>query len=444
MFQGTVIMNKSLIAAWAISLGAAFYLGMNLRPDSDSVNKSNSQEKTLKENGHQNSSTVAADDSSGEARRLNANPVRKKVPVNIVMADLKALLGDTGMMSMDMAALAESYYLVKDLDEEDLLEALSQLQGNLNNPGNLLPLMLILGRYAELNPQNAMAFYENNITSPQAKMVALSGILSSWAKTDPEGAYEWFQNKGDKDNSGGMMGGNSFSLVYIFQGLAKKDLNGAIEKLKSVGDESFKLQMAVSGVASSLRTKEDFIEFMEKVPEFKNKNAGRTVIQNWVMRNPEEAVAWVDGLEDKKRQKELSKNVFNGWMMTEPQKAAEWYMGKAEGDDRQMVANNIASSWGMSNPEASIAWLEKQEGVDTQKSLKAIYSSAIYNNPVYVADNLEKLSAEKDRKEISLQLYQQLKNVNKDKAQEFFDKSPYKEELKKTPTVNESIDFFGN
>ena len=437
-------MNKSLIAAWAISLGAAFYVGMNLRPDTATVNQPNNQERASKSKGETENTSVSVTDSEGEARRLNANPVRKKVPVNVVMADLKALLGDTGMMSMDMAALAESYYLVKDLDEEDLLEALSQLQGNLNNPGNMLPLMLILGRYAELNPQNAMAFYENNITSPQAKMVALSGILSSWAKTDPEGAYEWFQNKGDKDNSGGMMGGNSFSLVYIFQGLAKKDLNGAIEKLKSVGDESFKLQMAVSGVASSLRTKEDFVEFMEKVPEFKNKNAGRTVMQNWVMRNPDEAVAWVDGLEDKKRQKELAQNVLNGWMMTEPQKAADWYINKAEGDDKQKAIEQIVRTWGMNSPESSINWLEKQEGVDKQKSIKAIYTSALYSNPVYVADNLNKLTAENDRKDISVQLYQQLKNVNKEKAQEFFDKSPFKEDLKKAPTVNESFNFIGN
>ena len=435
-------MNKSLIAIWALSLGLTFYAGLKFNTSqtvTESSSTKNDKSATDKAKTGLNSSSNGAEGS--EPRRLSGKSVKSKVPVNIVLADVKALLGGAGMMGMDMAALAESYNLIKNLDEDDLNEALNQLQGNINHQSNMMPLMLILGRYAELNPTNAMAFYENKITSPQAKMLALNGIVSSWAKNDPDAAYDWYKNTDNDNSSGGIMGGKTISLVYIFQGLAKKDLDGTIEKLKNLGGDQFKMQMAASGIASSLKEKSDFVEFMEKTSDVENSNIRSSVIQNWVMRSPEEAVDWLDNLEDKKQKKDISEKVLNSWMMTNPEKASEWYIAQIDEKDKQKSVEKIVRTWGMTNPQAGIEWLDKQEGINKDKAYKKALSSAVFSNPVYVADNIDKLNKEEDKKEISVQVYQQLKSVNKEKAQEFFEKSSFQEDLKKAPAKS-SFNFF--
>ncbi|MCM8542128.1 MAG: hypothetical protein NE328_17800 [Lentisphaeraceae bacterium] len=426
-------MKSSIIAVWALSTGIAFYAGYSTR----STNTENSQ-KEFSESAKKNSdlkesvSRETSDSTSGKQRRINTT-ASNRPPVNVVLADLKALLGETGMMSMDMASLAESYNLVKNLNEEELLEALNQMQGNLNNPSTMMPLMLILGQYANVNPLNAMAFYENNITSPQTKMVALSGILSSWSKNDPEGAYEWYQDKGSKDSSGGMMGGSSFSLVYIFQGLAKKDLNATIDKLKSLDNSGFQAQMAASGIASSLRTKEDFVGFIEKTKDLDNVQIRNSVLQNWLLRNPTETVEWVDSMEDKDEKKKYKDQVLSGWMMSNPKEAADWYIAKAEGKDKQASADKVIQRWSFSNPKAAMEWLETQDGLDSQKSIKTLFESASFSNPGFVTENLDQLTDDKDKKTVSQKIYQSLLRQNKKKAEEFLEESPYKEDLLKGP-----------
>ena len=120
---------------------------------------------------------MADTESANRLRISSAKDVR--LPVSVVMADLKALLGNSGMMAMDMASYAESYNVVKDLTEEELIEALDLLQADARKSGLLLmPLMFLLGKYAaEYDPNNAIAFYEHNITSPQGKMMALSDFI---------------------------------------------------------------------------------------------------------------------------------------------------------------------------------------------------------------------------------------------------------------------------
>jgi hypothetical protein len=424
-------MNKIIIATAALSAGLSFYLGYSFRnisinEDHSSINSA-SRDSDKK---RQNTSTSISDEKA-TSRRINISSTKNRQPVNIVLADLKALLGDTGMMSMDISALAESYNLVKHLSEAELVEALNQLQGNLSHPSNMLPLMLILGKYAELNPLNAMEFYESKITSPQSKMVALSGILSSWSKSDPEGAYEWYQKKTEKGNNGGMMSASSIGLVYIFQGLAKKDLGSTIEKLKNLGASGFKAQMAASGIASSLRSKDDFIEFIEQTKDLKNDQIGNSVLGNWVLRNPSEAVEWIDSLESENEKKKYEKQILSSWMMTSPSEAADWYMSKS--DDKQVSADHIIKSWSYRNPKAALNWVKSQDGLDSQKSIKAIFKSARFTNPGFVADNIDELSDTKAKKEVSLEVYRELKSQDKAKATEFLEKSPFKEDLLKQP-----------
>ena len=424
---------KLVIGAWAASLGFAFYTGysvgqptVNITENNIAANNIESSSDTQKLGSSSKSSTKKEKQQS----RLRISPVKKhREPVNIVMADLKALLGN-GMTGMDMAAFAESYNLVKDLSEEELTEALSLLQGDLKSPGNMMPLMLILGKYAEFDPLNAVAFYENNITSPQTKMMALGGILSSWSKTDPEAAYDWYLEKNKNSKNSSVMGNAAFGMTYIFKGLANNDMGSAIEKLKSLNPIGYEAQMAASGIANSLREKEDFIDFFEKTKEIDNQKIKGSILQNWVDRNPQEVVAWLETQEEDEHSQKNNQQVLRSWMSNNPQEAAEWYLGKAE--DKQKAADTVVQQWTWRNPEAAMDWVKDKEGIDPQKSLQKILESSVYQNPEFAIKNINKLESTGSQQKLSVRIYAYLKNQSKSKAAEFLAASPFKDQINKT------------
>lgn len=424
-------MNKSIIGAWAVSVGVAFYAGFSTGQPEIQVTD-NKISKNPAENTKINSPAVTPTSvtDTKSANRLRVSTAKDaRPPVSVVMADLKALLGSGNMMSMDMAAFAESYNLIKDLSEGELVEALDLLSGDINDPANMMPLMLILGKYAEFDPKNAMAYYESSITSPQTKMMALSSIMSSWAKTDPEGAYEWFQSQESENDGGGIMGGRSMGMVQIVQGLAKKDLRSAIEKLNKLETVGFEAQMAATGIASALKDKEEFIEFFKQTEDLDNKNIKNSVLQNWVMRNPQEAVDWVETIEDEKEKSKYNQQVLSGWMNSSPKAAAEWYLNSAE--DKNKAAEKVVQKWSWRNPKAAMEWVESQEGIDNQKSMQKILESSIYQNPDFAINNMDKLEEDKSRQRLSERIYSHLKNQSKTKAEEFLESSPFKDEIVK-------------
>ncbi|EDM26179.1 hypothetical protein LNTAR_16568 [Lentisphaera araneosa HTCC2155] len=54
---------------------------------------------------------------------------------------------------------------------------------------------MLLSRYAELNPQAAINYFETNVKGKKEGYSAISAIMSSWTKDDPLAALDWCINK---------------------------------------------------------------------------------------------------------------------------------------------------------------------------------------------------------------------------------------------------------
>ncbi|MCM8529745.1 MAG: hypothetical protein NE330_01175 [Lentisphaeraceae bacterium] len=437
-------MNKTTIATWGVSLAAAFYAGYSTNSgNSGDANANNvNQQQTSRPGENSEGSSLILSAKSGTTKRAPRAAVVKP-PVKVVIADLKSLLGDSGMMNMDMSAFAESYNLIKDLSEEELLEALGMFTDGTKNPADLMPIMLILGKYAEYNPQNAMAYYKENAKTPQDKMMLLSSVVGSWAKTDPEGAYDWYMNdkKENPSANSGMMGGQTFGVLQIFQGLAKNDMSSAIEKLKKLDGVGFESQMAIAGITGSLKTKDDFVNFFEEAKDFDNDKAKSKALAAWAMRNPEEAIDWTQGLDDEKTKKTYNRQIFNGWMNSNPQEAANWYMETADDKSKDKYVSQIVQNWSWRNPEQAMTWVEEQEGIKKEESIESIIRSSTYQNPQFAIDNLDKIKNKKKQKNITRNIYSQMRQTNKTKAEEFINNSPYKEDVLKNFKEEDLGDF---
>jgi hypothetical protein len=170
------------------------------------------------------------------ATGTNSTVTKKPPIVSDVLEALKSLLGNGGL-SIDMAAIAESYNLIKKLTEQQLIDALTQLKGDLNNPNSLMPLLVMLSQYAQKDPQRAVGFVQDNMSSTRSKMIAISTIISSWAKNDPQATYDWYMITKENNDSSGLLGTHATELSQIFQGLAKRGINDAIEKLADLAGD---------------------------------------------------------------------------------------------------------------------------------------------------------------------------------------------------------------
>jgi hypothetical protein len=306
---------------WIASLVIAYFVGYNTKsiltqndpllgykpPDSpDKVNK------TSVDANKATDITQLTMTPKTNATGTNSTATTKQPVVSDVLEELKSLLGNGGQ-SIDMAAIAESYNLVKKLTEQQLIDALTQLKGDLNNPNSLMPLMVILSQYAQKNPQRSVEFVQDNMSSTRSKTIAMSSIISSWAKSDPVATYDWYMMTKENNDSGGLLGTNAIGLSSIFKGLAKRDINDAIEKLADLTGDRMGLSMAVSGMTGELTDKAEFTDFIVKTSEFDDKSARDGAIRTWAMKNPQEMTDWLDTIDnsqDKTALQEKSGGIF--------------------------------------------------------------------------------------------------------------------------------------
>ena len=431
-------MKKGLLLLWVSSFGMAFILGYQLksitleRNTQAGANIENLPSQNvfdIKSSRSEMSRSTSLTSVQPQANNLNqksatSSPLGPKE----IFVRIKSLLADNNM-SMDMSSIAQSYLLVKDFTEQELLDTLALLQADLDQPNNLMPVLLILERYAELNAENAIAFIEDNISSPQVKMAASASVISTWSKQDPLAAYDWYNRTQENNSRGGLYDSNSAGLLAIFNSLASRDLDDALEKLADISTDRTSMYMAVTGITGALVNKEDFINVIEKSSQFDDNNIKETIIASWVMKNPQETVDWLDSIDEPQEQERLREDVLANWIMSNPQDAVSWYMSKADESNKQTYADNIVYNWGSYDPDTTLNWLDQQSGIDQGKSTKALLESSVFTNPNFAIDHLKLLNNDKDKADISLSIYMALEHENKQKAAEFLTLSPYREQL---------------
>ncbi|WP_281558431.1 hypothetical protein [Thalassomonas sp. RHCl1] len=427
------MMKKGLFALWPASLALAFLLGYQLSPAPQS--QTSGQQPTFAQSRVQsNTATQLAGNneqsvSTALVVKQTASPsAPAPAEVKDSLVQIKSLLGD-GNMLMDMEGIAQSYLLVQTFSEQDVLESLSLLKNELEQANNMMPLMLILGRYAELNPQQAIAFTEDNISSSQTKMAAMASVIGAWSKQDPQGAYNWYLNSQENNPNQGAFSANSAGLMAIFNGLANQDLDDAISKLADISGHKNNTMMAVSGITSAFTDKEQFAHFLEQTKALDDRRIQSSVLSTWTMKNPQDTVAWLDNIENEEDKKALQQEVLGSWMFTQPLAAASWYISQADEQDKQSASEQIISQWGRNDPSATLNWLEQQVDIDNETSAKILLETSVYEHPDFVIEHLERLSDDKDKQQLSFNIYQALERESEQKAANFLASSPYRESL---------------
>lgn len=422
-------MSNGIKVLWSISIVGAFFLGYAIKssivPAIATTTEPTEQVKPTQINHRGEINTHKA---QKQQQKTLVKQVSSKPVINDLLADLKQLLSG-GQMMTDMAAIAEAYDLVKDLSESELLSVLNSLRSGANNPKNNQLVSLLIGRLAAFDPVSAIHFIDNNISTPQAKMVSMMSALSSWTKADPISAYHWYIDPNNGHSSGGMF--QSMGLMTLFNGLAEKDANDAFMKLTELENSGTEILMAAVGFSQSLESSNDFIHFIGQASELDDSRVKESLITSWVQKNPLETVEWLESIEDTEQKPQLQTKVFQSWMATEPLNAADWYLTTANNNEKISHAVEIIQSWGMGDPKAALNWLERQADFDKSQPIAKLLNSAVYMNINFAIDNLELLSTDKEKIKLSSSIYSALERANSRKAAGFLASSPYREGIEK-------------
>ena len=422
-------MNNGIKVLWLLSIFAAVFLGYSISPIT-----------TINENYI--SPLIEQPKFKDYDRKIEENIQLKQTtklemisPTIIVNPDLNDLLDDLqhlltgGQLSTDMAAIAKAYGLIENLTEDELLATLHLMKGEINKPNNRQIISLLIGRLATFDPMKAVNFVEDNVNTPQAKMMVMMSILSTWVKEDPISAYYWYVDPNNGNTSNNTFA--SMGLLSIFNGLATQDTNDAFAKLTELDNSGRNISMATMGFSQSLESKEDFLQFIERSAELDNLKTKNSLISSWVQKSPLEVIEWLESIEEPTQQKKLQSTVFMTWAFAEPTNAADWYIGKATESEKQSHAAKIIQMWGRREPNAALAWLDQQTSFDTQKPIVKLLDSSTYHNPKFSIDNLERLTNDKDKAKVSHGIYRSLKRSSTNKAADFLASSPYKDEIEK-------------
>lgn len=349
--------TKTVLIAllWLASLVGAWWFG-----------RTQTSVSVAQANGQSSSAPEASSSPSLLAGKRAAAPVsdRTKPAMSYtqILAQVKMLSRQGGMNNP--ANGIKLMGLLAQIRDEDIQAALKEVEGMNDQQSKAMLMMALLSRWAEKDATAAMSYADTKLkgqgmTANMAKM----GIVSTWAQSDPEAVWKWYQDNKGNDASGGMMGGANMSLTGIFSSLVVKDPDKAFARLDQL-EGLMEKQMAMAGMfQSSLFDESTREKVLAKVQAIEDKDS-RKQMQNglasqWLMFDQENASKWIESLPEDQRS-DVARSAGAALLMNDPKKGAEFMLRNATEADRPKAYSHIAAMWANQNPNAAGEWLGQQ------------------------------------------------------------------------------------
>ncbi len=197
---------------------------------------------------------------------------------------------------MNMSGMMRALAMLDSITDEQIQEALAEVERSVKEPQQKMMFgMLLLARWAESDGPAALAYAEEHFSAKNPMMMGMkTGVISAWAQSDPEAAWDWYE-KQDPDSGGGRFRGRSMALMGIVGSLAMKDVDKAFERLETIEDQTER-QMALQGLGQAIwdeNRRGEILTKIESMEDATEKMAARpAVISQWTQIDPDGAIEW--------------------------------------------------------------------------------------------------------------------------------------------------------
>lgn len=350
------IQRIAIALLWLVTVVAAYFIGGSdeTNPSTPTANPASVSAGSENTSGRGPREVVRKLDGTEEdpGRREKAN-----IPMLIAKARVEMGSGMGGMMNM--RGMLRAITPIVDLDDSQIQEALAEVEKSIKEPQQrMMFYSILLGQWAEKDGKAALDYAEKSIKDhPMFGMGIKASIIGSWARTNPDAAWRWYESEGKNSGDGrnGMM-----AISSLFAGLAAKDLDAAIAKLDTF-DESQR-SAAISGLAMSGMSgdaRQRLLDRSASLPAATRDAIRQGTLSQWAMMEPEAAMKYLQTL-PAEEQKPLRTNIAQSMIMMNPKQGAELLLKDATDEEKPRIYDQAVGQWAYQDPKAAGQWLTQQ------------------------------------------------------------------------------------
>lgn len=327
-----------------------------------------------------------------------------KPDIRLLIAQARLAMGSTGGM-MNIRAMLRAIAPLAELDDAQLQEALGEVEKEVREPQQKMMLYsLLLGQWAETDGRAAMTYAQAKLEKGSMfEMGVTASVLGTWAHHDPEAAWKWFATELPDDGGRTRM----VAMHTIFAALAATNLEAAFARVGTL-DESAR-GTAIEGIASSVgddAARRRLLARAASLPPEISAQFRQSLMSQWTMTNPDEAVAWFRAL-PAEEQKPLRSSAGQRLLNVKPALGAEILLEGAEEKDRPQLYDMVASQWAYMDARGAGEWLTKQPQGPELDGARASYSRVIaQRDPAAAMDWARAVQGEQQRTESVTAVYQ--------------------------------------
>ncbi len=236
----------------------------------------------------------------------------------------------------------------------EIMEALARIAAMPWSAESEQLLQTTIAKWAATDPSAALE-YALGIESRRVRAALVGSVLTSWAKTDFNGAYSWLMATRTSDPDTFRLG-----LKPVFSAAAAKGLPEAMRMAMELGTGPDRITAfgAVLGYASRSGTMPSMIAYLDTLPTVGERRSYASLLaQNWALYSPEEAAGWAQSLTDPQLKKAALSTAISMWAGDNPTAAAAWAMTLPDTELRSQQLAQITQSWAKYDPVKAADWL---------------------------------------------------------------------------------------
>ncbi len=366
---------------WVTSLAAAFFLGLQSAKDDPTETSPNAQPARPVTLG----GSAPPEGMKGREKAVSDPLDDPDLPsaerVRLAVATAKREMGSGGGFAFSPSTLYRAIGTLMELRPDEVQSAIAEVEHVIDQPQHKqMMLSLLLGRWAEESPREALAYAERIAESGgPASIGTTMSVLGTWARKDPEASWQWYLEKRDSDEINvGPMGSDTY-LQMIFGGMADRNLDRAIERLRELDDDQAR-RMASFGIANTAamdpEKREAFLDKTATMEDDLRLNVRQSVIGQWAMMDTDGAMDWIRGLPAEERA-ELANSSGYSFMWADPEKGAEFLLEDATEETLPQRYQTIISAWANRDPNAAGEWLNAQPASPAQDGARSSFAMQV-------------------------------------------------------------------
>lgn len=215
----------------------------------------------------------------------------------------------------------------------------------------------LANRLAWSSPTEAMKWAEG-LSSADLRKSAITSAVQTWSYSDPEAAASKAASLTDPAQreaalravAGSWGGGNEQAALQWAESLPAADRSSALSALvqndmQSSPDQARKLyDRFASGLDAGAATKTE------------NKSVARSLAASLTQNNPQQAIAWSQGLTPGPAQDEAYAGIAEKWAAYDATAASQWLTALPQGEGRDLAADKLVSVIARDDPDSAWQW----------------------------------------------------------------------------------------